>query len=56
LPEVVNELIAEERLVVHATEAPGPWFGLTYREDLEEVSAGLKKLHAEGVYPEQLWK
>jgi UTP-glucose-1-phosphate uridylyltransferase len=56
LPEVVNELIAEERLVVHAQEAPGPWFGLTYREDLEEVSAGLKKLHGEGVYPEKLWE
>ena len=55
LPEVVNDLIADERLVVHATEAPGPWFGLTYREDLEEVSAGLKKLHADGVYPERLW-
>ena len=55
LPEVVNELIAEEHLAVHAKEAPGPWFGLTYREDLEEVSAGLKKLHAEGVYPEDLW-
>ena len=56
LPEVVNELIAEKRLMVHAKEAPGPWFGLTYREDLEEVAEGLKKLHAEGVYPQQLWK
>jgi NDP-sugar pyrophosphorylase family protein len=55
LPEVVNELIAEERLVVHATEAPGPWFGLTYREDLEEVARGLKELHMKGVYPEELW-
>jgi hypothetical protein len=34
LPEVVNELIAEGRLEVRATEAPGPWFRLTYREDL----------------------
>jgi UTP-glucose-1-phosphate uridylyltransferase len=55
LPEVVNELIAEERLVVHAKEAPGPWFGLTYREDLEEVSRGLKELHMKGVYPARLW-
>lgn len=56
LPEVVNELIAEGRLVVHAKDAPGPWFGLTYREDLEEVSAGLKSLHGKGVYPAELWK
>ena len=55
LPEVVNELIAEGALEVRAREAPGPWFGLTYREDLAEVTAGLSKLTAEGVYPSPLW-
>jgi UTP-glucose-1-phosphate uridylyltransferase len=52
LPEVVNELIAEKRLEVGAAEAPGPWFGLTYREDLPEAAAGLAKLTAQGVYPD----
>jgi len=52
LPEVVNELIAEGRLEVRATEAPGPWFGLTYREDLPEAAAGLAELTAQGVYPD----
>jgi UTP-glucose-1-phosphate uridylyltransferase len=56
LPEVVNELIAEQRLVVRASEAPGPWFGLTYREDLPEAAAGLAALHAKGVYPGHLWR
>ena len=51
LPEVVNELISEGRLDVRATEAPGPWFGLTYREDLPEAAAGLAELTAQGVYP-----
>ena len=55
LPEVVNELIAEGRLEVLAREAPGPWFGLTYRDDLPEVIAGLRKLTDEGVYPALLW-
>jgi NDP-sugar pyrophosphorylase family protein len=55
LPEVVNELIAEGRLQVLAREAPGPWFGLTYREDLPEVTTGLARLTAEGVYPSSLW-
>ena len=50
LPEVVNELIAEERLEVLAREAPGPWFGLTYKEDLNEVQQGLAKHAAAGVY------
>lgn len=55
LPEVVNELIAEGRLEVRATEAPGPWFGLTYREDAPEVEAGLQRLTEAGVYPPSLW-
>jgi NDP-sugar pyrophosphorylase family protein len=54
LPEVINELIAEGRLEVRATEAPGPWFGLTYREDLPEAAAGLADLTAKGVYPGSL--
>ena len=55
LPEVVNELIAEEQLVVEAREAPGPWFGLTYQEDKAEVATGLVELHRQGVYPDSLW-
>ena len=52
LPEVVNELIAEGRLEVGAKEAPGPWFGLTYREDLPEAAQGLADLTRQGVYPD----
>jgi len=55
LPEVVNELIADEQLEVRAREAPGPWFGLTYREDLPEVTEGLGRLTAQHVYPAPLW-
>jgi UTP-glucose-1-phosphate uridylyltransferase len=55
LPEVVNELIGEGRLEVHASEAPGPWFGLTYQDDKAEVMTGLVDLTAKGVYPSSLW-
>jgi len=55
LPEVVNELIAEGRLVVHADEAPGPWFGLTYQEDKAEVMSGLADLTTRGVSPAAMW-
>ena len=55
LPEVVNELIAEGRLDVLATETRGPWFGLTYRDDLPEVTEGLRALVQRGVYPRKLW-
>jgi UTP-glucose-1-phosphate uridylyltransferase len=55
LPEVINELIAERRLDVHAEEAPGPWFGLTYQEDKAEVMSGLADLTNQGVYPSSMW-
>ena len=55
LPEVVNDLITEGRLKVKAGEAPGPWFGLTYQQDMDEVKAGLVDLTAKGVYPKSLW-
>jgi NDP-sugar pyrophosphorylase family protein len=55
LPEVINELIAEGRLIVHAEEAPGPWFGLTYQEDKAEVMSGLADLTTKGVYPGSMW-
>ena len=55
LPEVVNELIADDELEVRAREAPGPWFGLTYREDLPEVTEGLSRLTSQHVYPAPLW-
>ena len=32
------------------------WFGVTYPEDKPDVIAMLKKLHAEGDYPENLWQ
>ena len=40
------------RVEVLSTDAV--WFGVTYKEDKEYVSAELKKLHDAGVYPEAL--
>jgi len=33
----------------------GVWFGVTYREDREHVSASIAKLVAQGEYPAKLW-
>jgi UTP-glucose-1-phosphate uridylyltransferase len=51
LPDVVNELIAAGSLDLRAVVAPGPWFGLTYKEDLPEVTTGLASLTQQGIYP-----
>jgi hypothetical protein len=31
------------------------WFGVTYKEDKEDVSAKIKELIAKGEYPQKLW-
>ncbi len=56
LPEAVNELIQTAGLGVRAIEAAGPWFGLTHVEDRSKVSAGLRRLHERGEYPDPLWR
>lgn len=55
LPESVNALIQAGRARVDVIEAPGPWFGMTHREDRPAVLAGLLALTRDGVYPEPLW-
>jgi choline kinase len=55
LPEAVNSLVAGGALPLGRVEAPGPWFGLTYREDQPAVAAGLAALVRKGVYPSPLW-
>ena len=42
---------ALEVSVLHSTDK---WFGMTYHEDREIVAKELRRLHAEGAYPEDL--
>ncbi len=54
LPDAVNKLVGRGARV-RVVETPGPWFGLTHREDRPAVSAGLRALAAAGEYPVPLW-
>lgn len=55
LPEAINELIDEGRMDMRGVDTPGPWFGLTYKEDRPAVEEGLVELTKRGVYPSPLW-
>ena len=55
LPNMVDEFIRTGKMTVKALDTSAVWFGVTYKEDRETVSAELKKLHNAGVYPEKLW-
>ena len=54
LPFVANALIQEGAGSVRVLNCHETWHGVTYREDLPDVVDYIKKLRAEGIYPETL--
>ncbi len=56
IPYVVNKLINHGDVSVRVLESHSQWFGVTYKEDKAITIANVKKLIADGVYPENLWK
>lgn len=55
IPTVVNNIITSGEEKVKVLESDAKWFGVTYREDKEEVMGRIADLIKEGVYPEKLW-
>jgi hypothetical protein len=55
IPLIVNELIKQKKGKVQILSGSNSWFGVTYKEDKEEVSQKIKVLIAYGAYPEKLW-
>ncbi|MBL8966381.1 MAG: NTP transferase domain-containing protein [Spirochaetaceae bacterium] len=55
LPGLVDELVAAGRATVRVLPTPEAWFGLTYREDLEDARARVAALTGAGRYPAPLW-
>lgn len=52
---LVNEMIRRKLGRVHIVDGGTTWFGVTYKEDKEEVTGKIRKLVQEGVYPSKLW-
>ena len=49
------ERAVEEGKNVRVLDTNASWYGITYREDLEEVREAINKLIEEGEYPSNLW-
>ena len=56
IPTVVDHLIKENILNVKILNTNSSWFGVTYPEDKPAVIEAIRKLIAEGMYPENLWQ
>ena len=54
LPVMVDHQMQTGKLEVSVLQSTDKWFGMTYQEDRATVAEALKKLHAQGVYPESL--
>ncbi len=55
LPIFIDTLIKSNKADVRVLSTDAKWFGVTYKEDKEEVVASIKKLKDNNVYPERLW-
>ncbi len=56
IPSLVDELIGQGAARVAALHSGARWLGVTYPEDRETVSAGLRDMVAGGAYAEDLWE
>ncbi len=56
IPDIISKLVHAGHITVKILETPGPWFGITYKEDKPGVVKALKELIESNVYPSPLWK
>ena len=55
IPDVVYQAIEEGRVRVKVLTTTSRWYGMTYREDLEELKKSIYGLVEDGEYPSDLW-
>ena len=55
LPTMIGDLLNDGKLKVKVLQSHDQWFGVTYKEDKESVTAALRGLIEEGVYPSKLF-
>jgi len=55
IPTLVDDFIQTGDATVHALHTSAQWLGVTYPEDKETVSNGLRNLVEKGMYREEVW-
>lgn len=55
IPLEVGRLLKEGKATVKVLSSKDKWFGVTYKEDKPYVTASVKALKDQGVYPVNLW-
>lgn len=56
LPFAADKLVQEKKAEVKVITSHDKWYGVTYKEDREDVKNALQSMKDKGMYPEKLWK
>ena len=56
LPAAADRLIREGKATVKVLTSHDKWYGVTYKQDREDVKNALESMKDKGFYPEKLWK
>ena len=56
IPTVVSDLIHDNKIPVDILATKAVWYGITYKEDKDNVVKSLENLMNNGEYPEGIWK
>lgn len=55
IPDVVSDLIKNNRATMKVIRTTAKWYGVTYREDVPNIKMSIKKLVDDGEYNNNLW-
>ena len=55
LPEMIGELIKENKADITILPTNDKWIGITYKEDLVPAQKSFQKMFDEGLYPDNIW-
>ena len=55
IPTILTEYINKKYGDIKVLDTNDKWYGLTYKEDFENVKQGIKKMVDMGIYPTNLW-
>lgn len=56
LPEMIGELIKENKADVTILPTNDKWIGITYKEDLFPAKKSFQKMFDQGLYPDNIWE
>ncbi len=56
IPKVIAQTVKNGTHKVKVYNTLSKWYGMTYREDKQEVTDAIRKMTEMGIYPKELWK